>query len=86
DAVEWMVHRKINPAFSRDDEIYLQAFTKLDDEYQGYAKSKFVSSQWTAEFTRAIYARPILVERPCAGHEGYTVDGLPKCDVCNHRK
>ena len=86
DAIEWMVHRKINPAFSRSDEMYLQAFSKLDDEYQGYAKSKFVSSQWTAEFTRAIYARPILIERPCGPGEGYTIDGLPKCDVCNHRK
>ena len=86
DAIEWMVHRKINPAFSRNDEIYMQAFTKLDDEYTGYAKSKFVSSQWTAEFTRAIYARPVLVERPCGPGEGYTIDGLPKCDVCNHRK
>ncbi|KAG0648905.1 hypothetical protein D0Z07_4610 [Hyphodiscus hymeniophilus] len=86
DAIEWMVHRKIDPAFSRNDEVYLQAFTKLDDEYMGYAKSKFVSSQWTADFTRAIYARPILVERPCGPGEGYTVEGLPKCDVCNHRK
>ena len=86
DAVEWMVHRKINPAFSRNDEVYLQAFTKLDDEYMGYAKSKFVSTQWTAEFTRAIYARPILIERPCGPGEGYTIDGLPKCDVCNHRR
>lgn len=86
DAIEWMVHRKINPGFNRNDEIYLQAFTKLDDEYQGYAKSKFVSSQWTAEFTRAIYARPILIERPISEAEGLGPDGLPKCDVCNHRK
>lgn len=86
DAIEWMVHRKINPAFSRNDEIYLQAFMKLDAEYLGYATSKFVSTQWTAEFTRAIYARPILIERPCSEGEGYGVDGLPKCDVCNHRK
>ena len=86
DAIEWMVHRKINPAFLRDDEIYVQAFKKLDDEYQGYAISKFVSTQWTVEFTRAIYARPIFIERPCASGEGYTLDGVPKCDVCNHRK
>lgn len=86
DAIEWMVHRKINPAFPRNDEIYLQSFRKLDDEYQGYAKSKFVSTQWTAEFTKAIYARPIFIERGCAEGEGYTLDGVPKCDVCNHRK
>jgi hypothetical protein len=86
DAIEWMVHRKINPAFSRNDEIYIQSFRKLDDEYQGYAKSKFVSTQWTAEFTKAIYARPIFIERGCAEGEGFTLDGVPKCDVCNHRK
>ena len=86
DAIEWMVHRKINPAFSRDDEVYTQAFTKLDDEYQGYAKSKFVSTQWTVEFTKALFARPIFIERPCAEGEGFTLDGVPKCDVCNHRK
>lgn len=49
DAVEWMVHRKINPSFNREDPLYVQAFRKLDDEYGGLAKSKFVSSQWTAE-------------------------------------
>lgn len=49
DAVEWMVHAKINPGFARDDPLYVQAFKKLDDEYGGYAKSKFVSTQWTAE-------------------------------------
>jgi hypothetical protein len=49
DAIEWMVHNKINPAFARDDPVYRQAFMKLDNEYGGYAKSKFVSTQWTAE-------------------------------------
>lgn len=49
DAVEWMVHAKINPGFARDDPLYVQAFKKLDDEYGGYAKSKFVSTQWTPE-------------------------------------
>lgn len=49
DAVEWMVHKKINPGFSRDDPVYRQAFTKLNDEYRGYATSKFISTQWTAE-------------------------------------
>ena len=50
DAIEWMVHKKLNPGFSRDDPIYRQAFTKLNDEYAGYAKSKFISTQWTAEY------------------------------------
>lgn len=59
---------------------------KLDDEYQGYAKSKFVSSQWTAEFTTTLFARPQLIERQTTLGEGYMADGVPKCDVCNHRK
>ncbi|KAH8600368.1 hypothetical protein B0O99DRAFT_610560 [Bisporella sp. PMI_857] len=87
DAVEWMVHNKINPAFPRNDPVYRQAFIKLDAEYSGYAKSKFVSTQWTADFTRAIFARPILVERhPLNEGEGLTVEGVYKCDACNHRK
>lgn len=57
DAVEWMVHNKINPAFARNDPLYVQAFKKLDDEYGGYANSKFVSTQWTAEY----------VEHSCCG-------------------
>jgi len=81
-----MVHNKINPAFSRGDPIYRQAFAKLDNEYGGYAKSKFVSTQWTAEFTRAIFARPMLIERhPLEEGEGITVEGVYKCDACNHR-
>ncbi|KAG9246087.1 hypothetical protein BJ878DRAFT_314871 [Calycina marina] len=87
DMVEWMVHKKINPGFARDDPIYRQAFLKLDSEYAGYAKSKFVSSQWTAEFTRAICARPVLNHRsPLDKGEGITLEGVYKCDVCNHRK
>ena len=54
DAVEWMVHKKINPGFARDDPVYVQAFRKLDDEYGGYAKSKFVSTQWTAEYVNRV--------------------------------
>lgn len=41
DAIEWMVHNKINPAFARDDPIYEQAFRKLESECSGLAKSKF---------------------------------------------
>jgi len=86
DAVEWMVHNKINPAFKRDDPIYRQAFIKLNGEALGLATSKFVSTQWTHEFTRAIYARPEFLERPLEGDEGLDFDGVPKCDTCNHRK
>jgi len=85
DAVEWMVHNKINPAFNRDDPLYVQAFKKLDTEYAGLAKSKFTSTQWTAEFTRAIEARPECLLRQVTAGEGFDFDGVPKCDACNHR-
>ncbi|KAE8451476.1 hypothetical protein EG329_003549 [Mollisiaceae sp. DMI_Dod_QoI] len=87
DAVEWMVHNKINPAFARDDPIYKQAFKKLNDECYGLAKSKFSSTQWTKEFTRAVYARPVLEEQPLQAGEGFDMaSGLPKCWACNHKK
>ena len=56
--VEWMVHRKLNPAFNREDPLYVMAFRKIDDEAKGYAGSKFTSSSWKPEFKRALEARP----------------------------
>ena len=60
-AVEWMVHKKINPAFPRKDEIYDLTFKKLDDEVTGLANSKFTSSVWSPDFTRALRARPNIL-------------------------
>lgn len=57
-AVEWMVHNKLNPAFARDDMLYRIAVRKLDDEVQGFTGSKFVSSVWRDEFTKALKSRP----------------------------
>lgn len=86
DAVEWMVHNKINPGFPRNDPIYKQAFRKLDDEASGLAKSKFTSTQWTQEFTKAVYARPVLEMLPLQAGEGFDLaSGLAKCFACNHR-
>lgn len=80
-----MVQNKINPGFSRRDPLYLQAFRKLNYEYEALAKSKFASTQWTHEFTKALNARPIYLERPLREGEGIGIDGRPKCDACNHR-
>jgi hypothetical protein len=80
DAVEWMVHKKVNPAFVRNDPLYIQAFKKLDDEYGGYAKSKFISSQWTNAFTKAITARPTMEVRQLALGEGIDMLRETKCD------
>lgn len=86
DVVEWMVHNKVNPAFEWKDPVYETAFRKVDQECGGFADSKFVSTQWTAEFTKAIYARPILEIRELNPGEGIDVLGEAKCEACNHRK
>lgn len=86
DVVEWMVHNKVNPGFEWKDPVYETAFRKVDQECGGFADSKFVSTQWTAEFTKAIYARPILEIRELNPGEGIDVLGEAKCEACNHRK
>ncbi|KAL3423218.1 hypothetical protein PVAG01_04965 [Phlyctema vagabunda] len=78
DAIEWMIHNKINPAFPRDDPIYRTAFRKLDDEVRGYANSKYVSSVWREGFSKALWARPIFLERDL----GIAEPGM-KCNACN---
>jgi hypothetical protein len=86
DVVEWMVHNKVNPGFVWDDPVYTTAFQKVDAECGGFADSKFVSTQWTAEFTKAVYARPVLLIRDLLPGEGIDVLGEAKCEACNHRK
>ncbi|CZT41106.1 uncharacterized protein RSE6_00796 [Rhynchosporium secalis] len=85
DVVEWMVQNKLNPGFTWDDPVYNQAFQKLDNEYHGFADSKFVSTQWTADFTRSVYSRPQILIRKLAPGEGLSVLGESKCEPCNHR-
>ncbi|GAB7357767.1 hypothetical protein MBLNU459_g0417t1 [Dothideomycetes sp. NU459] len=81
-AVEWMVQKKINPAFQIDDEIYDLAFKKLDDYVKGLAGSKFTSAAWTQDFTFALQARPeILASRlDRLSGDNFMRD---KCDACN---
>lgn len=75
--IEWMVHNKLNPAFDRNDEIYILAHRKLDDEVQGYAGSKFVSSVWREDFNKALKSRPDFFR--------FDVPTMldQKCDACN---
>ena len=78
--VEWMVHNKLNPAFSRHDAIYKIAVRKLDDEIKGLMGSKFMSSVWRPEFQTTLTTRPEL----------YSLD-IPtmfeqKCGACNRSK
>ena len=78
DAVEWMVNKKLNPAFARNDAIYQIAFDRLDDEVKGYAGSKFFSAAWTGDFARALKFRPEFFEI-----EVPTMFNNNKCDACN---
>jgi len=81
-AVEWMVQKKLNPAFLMTDEIYTLTFNKLDDEVKGLAGSKFISSAWASQFHFALRARPQigmqLINRGSAEHFMRN-----KCDACN---
>ncbi|MCJ1402019.1 hypothetical protein MMC11_005238 [Xylographa trunciseda] len=80
DVVEWMVHKKLNPAFPRDDAVYRVAFHKLDDEVAGYAGSKFVSAAWIGDFARAIKARPRYSDVPVPVE---MFNDHRHCDACN---
>jgi hypothetical protein len=80
-----MVHNKVNPGFDRNDPVYRQAFLKLKDEYETLAKSKFTSTQWTRDFTKAIHARPVMEVRDLDHEEKSRMEMDPKCDACNHR-
>lgn len=60
DAVEWLIHRRINPGFDKDNEVYITAWRKLSDEVTGLANSKFISSVWRPNFHKALKARPYI--------------------------
>lgn len=60
DAVEWLIHRRINPGFDKDNEVYITAWRKLSDEVTGLANSKFISSVWRPDFHKALKARPYI--------------------------
>jgi hypothetical protein len=85
-AIEWLVHKKLNPGFASDDEIYKRAFQVLDNKPDTLAKSKYGSSVWTADFWRALNARPNFRERKLDKGEALMNQGLDKCEVCNRKK
>lgn len=79
DAIEWLVHRRINPAFERDDEVYRTAWQRLNDEVVGLANSKWVSSSWRPDFYRLLRARPYIEQAELGyGHLGTDVE---KCQA-----
>jgi len=78
-AVEWMVQKKINPAFAMEDDVYRIAFDRLDDFVKGLGGSKFLSSAWTSDFSKSLKARPVLQDHR------FMNTGLEhnRCDACN---
>jgi hypothetical protein len=80
-AVEWMVQKKLNPAYNQEQEKYHIAFQKLNDEVQGLAGSKFTSSAWTRDFTVSLQARPGIEVQEIGGLR--TELELDKCQACN---
>ncbi|RAL10444.1 uncharacterized protein BO97DRAFT_394190 [Aspergillus homomorphus CBS 101889] len=76
DAVEWMVHNQLNPAFPRSNPIYELAFSKLEDEVRGRTGSQLVSSVWNTGFCRALLARPQIEVTSYP-----TIENHP-CDAC----
>lgn len=83
DAIEWMVMKKIHPAFEANSEFYNIAFRKLDDEVKGLANSKFSSAAWTPDFTRAIRARPELMSMDISVAKSDVME--MHCEACNRR-
>lgn len=77
DAVEWMVHNQLNPAFPRSAPLYKVAFGKLEDEVKGRTGSQLVSSVWNAGFHRALMARPHIEVTL------YPITDNHPCDACN---
>ncbi|KAH7067593.1 hypothetical protein BKA63DRAFT_424745 [Paraphoma chrysanthemicola] len=82
-AIEWMVMKKIHPGFDSNSQVYDITFRKLDDEVKGLANSKFSSSAWTADFTRAIRARPDLMSMEIIAIKRDTMDLY--CQACNRK-
>ncbi|GME44463.1 putative transcription factor iiic-like protein [Neofusicoccum parvum] len=82
-AVEWMVQKKLNPGFPIRDPVYDLAFRKLDDEVRGLAGSKFTSSVWTRDFTKALHARPEILVTEIAGTSRFLLED--HCGACNRR-
>jgi hypothetical protein len=82
-AIEWMVMKKVHPAFDSNSQVYDLTFRKLDDEVKGLANSKFSSSAWTPDFTRALRARPDLMIMELSRGRKEVMDA--HCEACNRR-
>lgn len=85
DAVEWLVHRKINPGFDRDNEVYVTAWRRLSDEVTGLANSKFISSVWRPDFSKSLKARPYIEQLELGpGHLAVEMEHCQACGRSGH--
>lgn len=75
--------KKIHPGFDAKSPVYELVFRKLDDEVKGLANSKFSSSVWTAEFTRALRARPDMFVSEIGRGRREVMDAY--CEACNRK-
>ena len=77
--IDWLVKNMTAPAFSRHDQLWKLAFSKVEMEMTAQADSRLLSSAWNGAFTVALNARPELK----VGYlhqddrQGYS------CDACN---
>lgn len=58
-AIDFLVQKRLNPAFAASDDIYRVAWQKLDDQVCGLTQSKFSSAAWSRDFHVALHARPV---------------------------
>ncbi|EON96184.1 hypothetical protein UCRPA7_8324 [Phaeoacremonium minimum UCRPA7] len=80
DVIEWLVHRRINPSFDRENQVYRIAWGKLNDEVSGLAQSKFASSAWRPDFIRTMRARPRILQAELP--PGHLSELHGTCDAC----
>ncbi|CAN8097411.1 unnamed protein product [Discula destructiva] len=80
DAVAWLIHRRINPSFDKDNEVYVRAWRKLSDEVTGLANSKFISTVWRPDFHKALKARPYIEQQELG--IGSIATELENCQAC----
>lgn len=78
--IEWLVKNKIAPAFSRDDELYTLAFSRVDDQVKAQAGSRLISAAWGTDFKHTILARPTMEVVALPGEDE---DNIRTCDACN---
>lgn len=81
-AVEWLVQKKINPAFAMSDDVYRMAFHRLDDFVKGMGGSKFQSSIWQPKFSGELLGRPNLEEKRQSSE--VIMHGCDACNRTNH--